>query len=148
MLHGPKIFSVYFGRHILNFLLLHIKVLRKQPDPFWNSWLLPQRAAPHALTNFRCVRNATHRCEPASTREPRAVKTLLKRPLDGQYFCTIFEIAQWHWTFVGTIERLCNIIDDIKTFWNILRNLKILCRLWVVLCNIPSILLFRSCAFQ
>ena len=45
-------------------------MLRKQPDPFWNSWLLPQRDAPHALTNFRCVRdamrrNAMHRCEPA-----------------------------------------------------------------------------------
>ena len=67
----------------------------------------------------------------------------LKRPLDGQYFCTIFEVAQWYWTFVGTIESLCNVIDSIKTFWNILRNLKILCRLWVVLRNIPSILLFR-----
>ena len=71
----------------------------------------------------------------------------LKRPLDGQYFCTIFEVAQWYWTFVGTIERLCNIIDGIKTFWNILRNLKILCRLWVVLRNIPSILLFRFSLF-
>ena len=43
----------------------------------------------------------------------------LKRPLDGQYFCTIFEVAQWYWTFVGTIERLCNAVDGIKTFWNI-----------------------------
>ena len=62
----------------------------------------------------------------------------LKRPLDGQYFCTIFEVAQWYWTLVDTIERLCNVIDGIKTFWNILRNLEILCRLWIVLHNIPS----------
>ena len=67
----------------------------------------------------------------------------LKLPLDGQYFCTIFEVAQWYWTFVGTIERLCNVIDSIKTFLNILRNLEILCRLWVVLHNILSVLLFR-----
>ena len=46
-------------------------------------------------------------------------------------------------TFVGTIERLCNVIDGIKTFLNILHNLEILCRLWVVLRNIPSIILFR-----
>ena len=71
----------------------------------------------------------------------------LKGPLDGQYFCTIFEVAQWYWTFVGTIERLCNVMDGIKTFWNMLRNLKILCRLWVVLRNIPSILLFRFSFF-
>ena len=70
MLHGPKIFSFYFGFYILNFLLLHIKVLRKQPNPFWNSWLLPLRAAPH---NAACPdefpmctqRDAPHRCEPA-----------------------------------------------------------------------------------
>ena len=68
---------------------------------------------------------------------------ILKRPLDGQYFCTIFEVAQWYWTFVGTIERLCNVIEGIKTFWNILLNLEILCRLWVVFRNILSVLLFR-----
>ena len=67
---------------------------------------------------------------------------LVKGHLDGQYFCTIFEVAQWYWTFVGTIERLCNVTDCIKTFWNILRNLEILCRLWVVLRNILSVLLF------
>ena len=41
--------------------------------------------------------------------------TRVKRPLDGQYF-TIFEVAQRYWTFVGTIERVCNVIDGIKTF--------------------------------
>ena len=40
----------------------------------------------------------------------------LKRALNGQYFCTIFEVAQRYWTFVGTIERLCNVIDGIKNF--------------------------------
>ena len=38
----------------------------------------------------------------------------VKRPLDGQYFCTIFEVAQRYCTFVGTIERLCNVIDFLK----------------------------------
>ena len=71
----------------------------------------------------------------------------VKRPLDGQYFCTIFEVVQWYWTFVGTIEWLCNVIDGIKTFWNILRNLEILCRLWVVLRNILSVLLFHFSLF-
>ena len=75
MLYGPKILPFYFGRHILNFLLLHIKVLRKQDDPFWNSWLLPQRNAPrripcrisdvNATRRNATRRNATHRCEPA-----------------------------------------------------------------------------------
>ena len=40
----------------------------------------------------------------------------LRMTLDGQYFCTIFKVAQRYWTFVGTIERLCNVIDGIKTF--------------------------------
>ena len=73
--------------------------------------------------------------------------TCLKRSLDSQYFCTIFEFAQRYWTFVGTIGKLCNVIDGIKTFWNILRNLEILCRLWVVLHNILSVLLFRFSFF-
>ena len=47
LFHEPKIFSFYFGLHILHFLLLHIKVLRKQPDPLWNSWLLLLHATPH-----------------------------------------------------------------------------------------------------
>ena len=45
--------------------------------------------------------------------------------------------------FIGKSGRLCNIIDGIKTFWNILHNLEILCRLWVVFRNILSVLLFR-----
>ena len=44
--------------------------------------------------------------------------------------------------FIGKIVRLHNIIDSIKTFLNILRNLQIMCRLWVVLRNILSVLLF------
>ena len=67
----------------------------------------------------------------------------LKRTIDGQYFCTIFEVAQRYWKFVGMIERLCNVIDGIKTFLNILHNLEILCHLWVVLRNILSVILFR-----
>ena len=68
---------------------------------------------------------------------PNSFVINLKRPLDGQYFCTIFEVEQWYWTFVGMIERLCNVIDGIKTFWNKLCKLKILYCLWVVLHNIP-----------
>ena len=59
------------------------------------------------------------------------------------YLCKIFEVAQRYWMFVGAIERLCNVIHGIKTFLNILHNLKILCHLWVVLRNIPSVLLFH-----
>ena len=65
----PKSFpfiSDYIGP-ILHFLLLHIKVLRKQPSRFETADFCrnaPRRTMPYALTNFRCVRNTTHRIAP------------------------------------------------------------------------------------
>ena len=46
----------------------------------------------------------------------QALSECVKRPLDGQYFCIIFEVAQCYWMFVGMIGRLYNVIDGIKTF--------------------------------
>ena len=69
-------------------------------------------------TRARCVTGAHATTCP--TEPVMGIPIPLKRPLIRQNFRTIFEVAQWYWTFVGTIERLCNVTDSIKTFLNIL----------------------------
>ena len=50
----------------------------------------------------------------------RESRNISKGPLDNQYYCAIFWFVQYNWSYVGNIERLCNILCDFQNLENIL----------------------------